>query len=392
MNWIYIVENPINQQTASLTHVLEFCHAVSKIDRVTLISQAEPNSLPDIVDYQCLQIKPIRIRPHNLGYLLSTIKAYFYLQEISRSYKPDIIYERAVGFSLGPLMFARLRNISSVLEINGNWEDEHRLAVEQLSFPKKQLVSFINAFRGYSMILACHLAQQVIVVTPNLAVFLHAKGIRGENKIHIVGNGVNIERFKPLDEIKCKLDLGLHPDINYIGFVGNLALWQGVDDLISAYARLPQELKRKYYLLIIGSGPEYQRYMQISQELNLGNSVIFAGAKPYTSIPLYLGACSVLAAPKRPLLSGFSPIKIFEYLACARPILASAVEGLEFIESEKLGILFTPGDVNDLTIKLQTILNLTEEEKKEVGEIGRQYVVANHSWDAIVRTIRQYVN
>jgi glycosyltransferase involved in cell wall biosynthesis len=370
---------------------LEFCYSLAKIDKVTLISQADPATLSTMGDYECLQIKPIQVRPHNLGYILSTMKTYFYLRRFTKIHKPDVIYERAGGFSLGALIFARIRNIPAILEINGNWEDEHKHALEHLSFPNKQLVAFINTIRGYSLTLACHMAKKIIVVTPNLAKFVKDKGITNERNILIAANGVNVERFTPQDSMVCKQNLSLDPSVNYIGFIGSLVTWQGVDDLITAYSRLPNDLSQNFHLIIVGDGPELQRCMEISQQLHLNNSVIFTGAQAYSSIPQYLGACSILVAPKKPLASGFSPLKIYEYLACARPILASNVEGLEFIEQQKVGLLFSPGDVNDLTSKLQDILNIPEYVKKEMGDRGRQFVVATHSWDTVVHTIRHFI-
>jgi glycosyltransferase involved in cell wall biosynthesis len=392
MKWIYIIEDPLTKQTASLTHVLEFCHALAKIDSVILVSQADPLTISLSDQYECLQINPFLFRPHNLGYILNTIKAFFYLHRLIKNQKPDVIYERAIGFSLGPLIFARMRKIPAILEINGNWEDEHSLAIEHISFPKKQIVIFINTLRGYSLTIACRMAKQLIVVTPNLATFLLQKGINDKENILVAPNGVNVERFTPLDRTVCKNSLSLNPDVNYIGFIGSLTAWQGVDDLIVAYSQLPHDLSKKFHLLIVGDGSELKRCIEISQQLQLGDSVIFVGEQPYPSIPQYIGACSVLVAPKKPLSSGYSPLKIYEYMACARPIIASNVEGLEFIEKQGLGSLFSPGDVNDLAKKLQAILNLPEDILRVMGECGRQFVVAYHSWDSVVQTIRQFIS
>jgi glycosyltransferase involved in cell wall biosynthesis len=391
MKWIYVVEDPLSEQAACRTHVLEFCHSLSKIDEVILISQANPITLSPLEQYQYLQIKPFRIRPRNLGYLLNSFKTFFYLSRLSKIHKYDVIYERAIGFSLGPLIFARMFNIPSIVEINGNWEDENRLAIKSFSFPKKQLVALINSFRGHSLTIACRLAKKMVVVSPNLVTFLQQKGINVNNNILVAPNGVNIERFTPLDCTLCKNNLNLNPNIKYIGFIGSLTAWQGVDDLIIAYSQLPINISSHFHLLIVGDGLERKRCVEMSQQLQLGDSVIFMGAQPYSSIPQYMGACSVLVAPKKPIIGGYSPLKIYEYMACARPILASNVESLKFIEEQGLGILFAPGDVNDLTKKLQTILNLPEDRLKIMGERGRQSVVAYHSWDSVVRKIRQFI-
>jgi glycosyltransferase involved in cell wall biosynthesis len=78
-------------------------------------------------------------------------------------------------------------------------------------------------------------------------------------------------------------------------------------------------------------------------------------------------------------------------MACARPIIASNIEDLEFIETQGIGVLFAPGDIQDFTEKLQSILNLPEDKKRVIGECARHLVEENYSWDAVVQSVRQFV-
>ncbi len=389
MKWFYVVEDHLNKQTANRTHVTEFCHALAKIDEVILFSQTDASTFSFSDQYNCLQIMPIHIRPHYLGDILNTIRAFFYLRRQIKTSKPNVFYIRATGFGIGPLIAARINKIPVVLEVNGNWKDEHRFAITHYAVPKKYFVALINSLRGFSLNIACRIARYIVVVTPNIANFLIQNRISDSEKILVVQNGVNIDLFRPLDKISCKESLGLQPDYDYIGFIGTLSAWQGVEDLIMAYADLNKKLTRKIYLLIVGDGPEYRRCNEMSEKLMLGNSVIFTGAQPYSSIPQYMGACSVLVAPKKPIAC--SPLKIYEYMACGRPIIASDIEDLQFIEKQGVGILFSPGDVIDLASKLQKLLELPDDRKDLIGERARQFVEANHSWDAVVQTVRNFV-
>jgi starch synthase len=58
--------------------------------------------------------------------------------------------------------------------------------------------------------------------------------------------------------------------------------------------------------------------------------------------------CDVLVVPKKPLTTGYSPLKLYEYITCGRPILVSRVAGLEFVEEREIGAVFEPGNVSDL--------------------------------------------
>jgi glycosyltransferase involved in cell wall biosynthesis len=93
--------------------------------------------------------------------------------------------------------------------------------------------------------------------------------------------------------------------------------------------------------------------------------------------------CVVL---KKRLKSGYSPIKVYEYMACAKPVIASRVEGLEFIESEGVGRLVEPGD----TICFErAMLDLLLDPRKgaHMGEKGIRLVRERFSWSSVTLRI-----
>ncbi|RPI28524.1 MAG: glycosyltransferase family 4 protein, partial [Chloroflexota bacterium] len=251
-------------------------------------------------------------------------------------------------------------------------------------------VAPILLLRGYSVEIACRLADKIVVVTPNLIDFLVGLGIKRE-KIVAVSNGVNTEKFMPRDSVDCKRSAGLDPGLSYIGFVGSLVAWQGVEYLIEAFARLSGEGYSNHRLLIVGDGIEKASLIELAQQLGISENLIFAGVQPHHQIPIWIGSCDLLIAPKKPLQSGYSPLKIYEYMACGRPVLASNVEGLEFIQTDHIGLLFEPGNVDDLTCKLRMLLDLPVGERSEMGERARKLAVERHSWDRTIQHIRRFL-
>jgi len=95
--------------------------------------------------------------------------------------------------------------------------------------------------------------------------------------------------------------------------------------------------------------------------------------------------------PKRRLKSGYSPLKLFEYMACGKPIVASRVEGLDFIEKEGVGRLVEPEDANSLKLG---ILGLLREPQKRaaMGQMGLQMARERFDWEAKVREIENILH
>jgi glycosyltransferase involved in cell wall biosynthesis len=181
--------------------------------------------------------------------------------------------------------------------------------------------------------------------------------------------------------------LHLDPAAQYIGFVGSLTAWQGLETLIEAFANLPDDAGRCPRLLIIGDGSQRQNLENLAHRTGSSARIHFTGAIPYTQIPDFIAACDVLAAPKRPLTSGYSTLKILEYMACARPVIASRVAGMEMIEQAGAGLLSIPGDPIDLQRTISQILDLPEAERLAMGQRARQFVVEHCTWEHTVDRI-----
>jgi glycosyltransferase involved in cell wall biosynthesis len=170
-----------------------------------------------------------------------------------------------------------------------------------------------------------------------------------------------------------------------VGFVGNLAPWQGVEVLIRAFARLQV---RDPLLVIVGGGQARAALEVTAKELGVAGRVRFVGTVPYHEVPAYVAACDVCTAPmsRERLKSGSSAIKVYEYLACERPVVASRIPGLEFVESEDLGRLVPPEDVQALSAALVAALE-DEVWRQEAGRRGRAYVLRHAGWPAVAAAV-----
>ncbi len=389
MNWVVLVESDLSRQYAMKTHVIELCQSLSTFDQVTLLSHDIGPA--DNFLFSARKIDSRAYRPHNLSQITNTISAYSTLQKLSESQKVDVLYIRATAFGLGPLFFARHKEIAAFLEINGAWSAEQALSRSRFSIWKRFWVAPIHWLRAASINLACRLAGKIIVVTPQLATYLRDKGIP-EDKIWIVPNGVNVSEFRPKETLAIRQQLGLDTRAQIIGYAGSLAAWQGVETLIQAFAEIPSEAESLRRLMIVGDGAEHSRLLECAQATGCADRVDFLGFQPYDQIPNFLNACDLLVAPKLALSSGFSTLKVFEYMACGRPVVASDLPGLEIVEQARAGLLFKTQDPRDLCAKLSLVLNASPAERAAMGQNARLWVEQNATWELAAERIRNLVS
>ena len=174
----------------------------------------------------------------------------------------------------------------------------------------------------------------------------------------------------------------------YIGFVGNLDKWQGVEYLIS----MMKAIRNKYpdiCLLIVGGGPEKQFIRRLIKDSDLDNSVLLIGSVPQEDVPYYISSCELCFAYKSKLKTGISALKFYEYLACQKPVIASRVGGAEFIEQNRVGELVKQDNLEQLIETTERWINKPREEMQEIGRSGRRLVIENYSWKLVAEKIQR---
>ena len=297
----------------------------------------------------------------------------YHLKEMN----PDIIYSR-LGIVSGLYVIASRalmgRHIKIITEHNG-W-----IGPEAISSGKPKLIAFIGKeLQRWS----AHASDLVRTVSQGIKSYLISLGVK-EEKIAVIGNGTNIRHFYPLDILPCY----------DVGFIGNFAQWQGLEWLIEAFAKV-LSVKPEAKLAIAGSGPEESALRGQINTLGIEKQVEMVGSLPYQDAPLFINQCRVCTAPFRPRGSwsddkSLSPLKIRDYAACGKPIVASGVPGLEEIEDAGFGILVPPGDISGLS---KAILRILDDQTlcTEIGKKAREYAETHYSWDLITEQISHHI-
>jgi len=284
----------------------------------------------------------------------------------------DLVYERHALFSFAAMEYARKAGIPGLLEVNAP------LVEEQQRFRTLSLVD--EAEHAATRCFAA--ASGLLAVSRPLATWLSRRP-EAAGRVHIVPNGVDVERFGP----GVLPTLPDHAGRVTIGFVGSLRPWHGVEQLVEAFVQLRQE-GLPLRLLIVGDGPMREQIEQMCA--SQADSVVFTGAVPLTDIPGLIASMDIAAAPY-PRMEGFyfSPLKLYEYMAGGVSIVASALgQVCEVIDHEQTGLLYEPGNVPALC---GTIRRLAQDPnlRAMLGSNARAKACRDHRWECVASKILQ---
>jgi len=297
---------------------------------------------------------------------------------------PDVIYERDNAFNNATAL-GKGRGIPTFLELNGVSSLEARM---QGADP--QTVALIEE----QTLKKLRVPSKIVVGSEGVREHFVRLGIPKE-KFLVVPNGVNMEIFSPMNASECRKILGL-PNSPLITFVGAFRVYQGLEYAIKA---LPLILKHfpDTKLMFVGDSevkdglqfrPTRQDLEAIAAELGVSEHIHFTGFVPQERVVVYINASDVCIAPLIPIGStGRSPIVLFEYMACGKPVVISAMRDIDEI-ARKSGGIFTakPADPRDLSQKIVILLK-DSEKRRVMGEQALRYVRNNHDWRMISKTI-----
>ena len=210
-------------------------------------------------------------------------------------------------------------------------------------------------------------ARHVFVVSPDIEAA--ARELVPDRPVTRLVNGVNTAVFTPLPRHSRGTPLLVCPR--------RLVRRNGVLFLIRA---LPEVLSHvKVQVKIIGDGPERTRLEAEACRLGVSDAVRFAGVYPHDQIPRQLAKADVVVIPS---LIETTSMAALEAMACGVPVAASRTGGLPEIVSDATGILFDPGNPDDLARRLVELLSAPDLEER--GRRARETIERNWNLDHLL--------
>lgn len=292
-----------------------------------------------------------------------------------RDFKPDLIYERYALFSFAGVMWAKRCGIALILEVNTPYA--HAWA-RYFGLHLQRLARWIER----RTLLA---ADQIITVTHAQRNMLQGMGIAA-SRITVSHNAIDPNWFcdDRHRDSQFRKRLGLREVV--VGFVGTMNRWQGIPQFTEVIRSVLAQCPNVSFLFV-GDGEFRPVLESFCRDNGFLGRVVITGRKPHNEVPRLVAAMDIAV-----LLDSNeygSPMKIFEYWAMGKAVIAPSVEPvLEVLRHDETGLLIEPGNVAQMTeniVQLAHDLHL----RQRLGRAGRDYVVSHHTWrdnaEAIVR-------
>lgn len=208
-------------------------------------------------------------------------------------------------------------------------------------------VQATHALRRVQIRGALRHAAAVVAVSAALADKAQQLGVP-RSHVHVVYNGVDIDRFAPGSRLQAREHLGLAPDSRLLLYVGNLKAAKGCMDLLEAFpavlAKQPQA-----QLFYVGAGAFAAELVARAAALHCADRVKMVGAVPHEQLANWFRAADLLCLPSH---NEGVPNVILEAMACGTAAVASRVGGIPEVLPQYAGILVPPCDHASLSVAL----------------------------------------
>jgi glycosyltransferase involved in cell wall biosynthesis len=306
-----------------------------------------------------------------------------FYQDLKRRFlrhRPAFIYERASLYGTAGVRLAAKFKVPLIVELNAP------LAVEQTTYRETGFGTLAAEAERWLL----NRADAVVVVSRQLANHVRSLGVK-ESRIHVVPNGVNPELFCPQPKgVNGSAAVGAahapmrrnRGGVPVIGFVGGLRPWHGVEVLPDLLARL-----RKRHpgtrLIIAGDGQLRGDLERGFRRHGVAKQVTFTGALLHEEVPAVIRSFDVALAPYPNHNHDFyfSPLKLYEYMACGVPVIAARVGQIaESVTHGKTGWLYPPGNVDALVAGCERLL-ADAALRHQLGSAAAELIENKFTWD-----------
>lgn len=321
------------------------------------------NNTPRPTACTLIRSGPVPASDPSLYYLVNAPFHFVTLEKLIKKEKIDVI----LSANILPSFIANMVQKPIVFDYLDHLEES-----ASVYYPDSMTGSLIQ--KGVRVLTRFNLrhSKAVITVTNELKEYLSALRI---GNITVIPNGVDTTLLRPENREQAKSRLGLGGKY-VLGYVGSLEYWVDLETAIEVLPELPDVM-----LLIVGPGlfTDYGAHIAgCAKELGVEKQIIFTGAVPYREISNYISAMDIGLNPLKPMKKNEYAAggKVFNYLACGRPVLSSRMISLERLLGNDL---FYYDDIRSFVIQIKRILD--QDEKEEYyREIAKRF-----DWNLLAR-------
>lgn len=356
----------------------------SHVRRVNpIVSKVLTDEIIDGIEYKW--IKTPKYKGNGIGrvihMLVYNFRLWYFAKRIAKEFKPDVVISSGVSplDFIGCNRIAKKANAKILLEIGDLWP----LSPIELGgySPKHPFIRFLQHIEDYSY---CH-TDNVISLLPCAKRYMELHGLN-EGKFNYIPNGIVLSDWDNGDELpsihKEALDKLRNDGAFIVGYAGAHGHANSLKTIIDAFFKLQNE---NVVLVLVGSGQEKDNLIKYVNDLGLIN-VVFLPSLNKSEIPELLEFMDVLyiGLQKQSLFRfGISPNKIFDYMMAAKPIIQAIDAGNNLVKEADCGVYAQPENPEAIASAILHLKSLSPEERKRLGNNGREFVIKNHSYDVL---------
>ena len=275
---------------------------------------------------------------------------------------------------------SRTSGTNTLFEVNGLPSIELKY-----HYPGVEGTPLIDKIREQELALLAH-SDAVITVSEVTRQFLISLGVP-RSKLTVIPNGITPRDFKE-DAVERALDLQGGPILLY---VGTLAEWQGLETLLHALPLIRERFPARLRLLGPGRSRHRKALRKLARKLGVEEALELAEPVPHNQVPEVLQSAAVCVAPlalnDRNVVQGCCPLKVLEYMAASRPIVAANLPVVrELVREDVDGLLFFPGDPADLARQVCALLD-DPQKAAHLGRKAAQRVHDRFTWHNAVKKL-----
>lgn len=215
----------------------------------------------------------------------------------------------------------------------------------------------------------------VITINQRLAEFAIEMG-SNKNKTIVIDAGIDLERFDPrIDGFNIRKKYGIKNNELVLFFMGWIYHFAGIKEVAK---EIGENNIKNVKLMVVGDGDSFNDLESIRESYQLEKQLILTGKQPYDKIPEFIAAsdvCILPAYPDEEIMQDIVPIKIYEYMAMEKPVIATDLPGIKKEFGDHNGVFYVnrPEDVISMGLKIDKEVN---------GKIARKFV-ENNDWESI---------
>ena len=309
---------------------------------------------------------------HEPNQLLLNIKYLIKEYRIIKKESPDLIVSRLDTYLFSSLLLARLKKLPIVIEADGPVVYEPRkFGPAYWKIPRlAEYIEKTNLTKSNMSVCVSNAARQ----------FFIEQGVPAD-KIITISNGADSKKFHPeINTSRIEKKYNISGKI-VIGFVGSFNPWHGVDNLIKVIRKTLLTHEKSIFLLVGEGGPMKSTFEEFVKKEGLENRIIQTGYIAHKEMPEYTSVMDIVLAPY-PNLKFFyySPVKIFEYMACGKPVVGTRIGQIaEIISDGYDGFLCEPDNIEQIITKLSELIK-NPDLRNFIGMNARETIVSHHTW------------